>query len=71
LPANMPRIRFKDNDLEHDITEHKVTKPAVCPECGAYCYYPSNGDTMLNCHGKCGKSWKEDTFLKKGDGNAK
>lgn len=63
LTANMPRLRFTDHDLEADISHHKVTKPAKCPECGSYCYYPSSGDSFLTCTGEgCGKTWKEEDF---------
>jgi len=65
LTANMPRLRLKDKDLEYDITKHKVKKTAPCPDCGAYCYYPNNGDAVLVCSGVgCGKTWKEEMFLK-------
>lgn len=63
MPTKRPKLKTsRVNDIEIDITKHKVKKPAICPECGANCYYLSNGEPYLACYGKCGKTYKESEF---------
>lgn len=71
MPELMPKLKINtSHDVDEKVKTHKVKKPAICPECQSFCYYRTDGSNYLYCSGsECGKSFKEDRFLK-GDLNA-
>lgn len=68
MQEKMPKLKINTSvDVDEKVKLHKVKEPAYCPECDSPCYYRTDGSSYLYCSGsECGKSFKEDKFLKGG-----